>query len=890
MPEALLKLAREFLDKGAPETARSLPDALWLAQFLPAARTEEKEQPPPETATVQVSSSRKQRDEKPLQSVEAKTAWAIQGPTPPPFRIEPIIIDIPHLRPERLPIGMLVPKDHPHAIRSSGGPEFSIPAPPGLERPQEFGRRLKPLRNFRRNPHKHLLDVERTVERICDERIWELVTRHPYDRCLHLTWISDIGRGMTIWRQLGRELYLAFRDSGVFRDTRAYEWQVDETWQQSFMPLDAFGLPDSNATPTNRLPPVGRDSLVVFFSDCSSGRWYQPEILRQLHDLGEQAQVLVINPLPERMWGRTALGQVAEIDLRAPFPGAPAQRLQTCCSADRPISREGDSSLNLVAVAAEPEHLLGWCRFAAGRRAVYPGFSLASEVMGEKLAGARQSISQLTAEQRLQRFFRYASRAGRELARLLAAVPLITPRFIRLVRGRMLSSELKADHLHDAEVLLSPLLKLLGAAENTPESEPVYDFHDGVRELLLAQTPTARIQEVFRYFVDLEVRADLTRSGSLGEYRAMLLTGDDQNAPFAVHPLSKAPTELIMRYLGGEYRRLLDEMQSPSLLRRLNTWLQQAEEARVGGDVDAALDALRRAEALLSEHQDEWGEAGPLLSEQVQFYKGVLLLDPEVSKVLFAPELWKVPKSFVESCTGMMLLPIEPGTFLMGSPENEADRFDDEGPQHSVTLSRAFWLGKYPVTQAEYEKVIGNNPSQFKGERRPVEQVSWDEAVEFCRRLTEKAHSEGRLPAGYEFRLPTEAEWEYCCRAGSSSAYCFGGDEDRLADYAWYNKNSKSGTYEVGLKQANAWGLYDMHGNVREWCLDQVEGLTAYDRKEDVVDPLSASGQFRVLRGGSWLFTGRYCRSAYRFANEPAYRNSFLGFRVCLAPSPAENP
>jgi len=875
MPDALLKLAREFLDKGAPETARSLPDALWLAQFLPAARTEEKEQPPPETATVQVSSSRKQRDEKPLQSVEAKTAWAIQGPTPPPFRIEPVTIDIPSLRPERLPIGMLVPKGHPHAIQRSGGPEFYIPAPPGLERPQDFGRRLKPLRNFRRNPHKHLLDVERTVERICDERIWELVTRHPYDRCLRLTWISDIGRSMILWRQLGRELYLAFRDSGVFREASAYEWQVDEAWQQSFMPLNAFGRPDSNAASADHLPPVGRDSLVVFFSDCSAGRWYRREILRQLYDLGEQAQLLVINPLPERMWGRTALGQVEEIDLRAPFPGAPARRLQTCCQAARRSPDDDSCSLNLLAVAADPEHLLGWGRFAAGRRAVYPGFSLASEAMGEKLTRARQSMPQLSAEQRLQRFFRYASHAGRELARLLAAVPLITPRFIRLVRGRMLSSELKADHLHDAEVLLSPLLKLLGAAENTPESEPVYDFHDGVRELLLAQTPTARIQEVFRYFVDLEVRADLTRSGSLGEYRAMLLTGDERNAPFAVHPLSQAPTELIMRYLGGEYRRLLDEMQSPSLLRRLNTWLQQAEKVRAGGDVDAALDALRRAEALISEHQTELGEAALLLSEQVRFYQGVLLLERAVSTLR---------RPFVESLTGMVLLPIEPGSFMMGSPEDEVGRFKDEVPQHSVTLTHPFWLGKFPVTQAEYEKVMGNNPSLFNGERRPVEWVSWNEAMEFCRLLTERARNEEHLPTGYEFRLPTEAEWEYCCRAGSSSAYCFDGDREMLSDYAWYDENSESETHKVGLKQANAWGLHDMHGNVWEWCLDKVEGYTEYDRKEDVVDPLSASGQFRVSRGGSWGLTGWNCRSNGRLPSEPAHRNDGIGFRVCLAP------
>ncbi len=242
----------------------------------------------------------------------------------------------------------------------------------------------------------------------------------------------------------------------------------------------------------------------------------------------------------------------------------------------------------------------------------------------------------------------------------------------------------------------------------------------------------------------------------------------------------------------------------------------------------------------------------------------------------------------IETHTGMVLLPMAPGTFLMGSPESEAGRYENEGPQHSVTLSRAFWVGKYPVTQAEYEKMMGTNPSHFKGERRPVEKVSWDEAVDFCRRLTEQAHSKGSLPTGYEFRLPTEAEWEYCCRAGSNGAYCFGDNEERLADYAWYNKNSQNETSEVGLKQANAWGLHDMHGNVWEWCLDK--GLTGYDRKENVVDPLSASGQSRVIRGGGWCSPCGYCRSAYRGAFEPSLRNGSLGFRVCLAPIPAGEP
>jgi len=260
--------------------------------------------------------------------------------------------------------------------------------------------------------------------------------------------------------------------------------------------------------------------------------------------------------------------------------------------------------------------------------------------------------------------------------------------------------------------------------------------------------------------------------------------------------------------------------------------------------------------------------------------------------LLFEPQMFDRAASVyfsyhavIEPLSGMVLLPIVPGTFLMGSPEDEVGRYSDEGPQHSVTLTHTFWMGKYPVTQGEYETVMGNNPSHFKGERRPVEQVSWDDSVEFCRRLTEQARSKGRLPAGYKFRLPTEAEWEYCCRADSSSAYCFGDDEERLADYACYDKNSNGETHDVGIKKANKWDLHDMHGNVREWCLDKVEELTSYDKKDGVIDPLSVSGQERVLRGGGWRRPAINCRSAFRHTYIPADSYDSLGFRVCMAPS-----
>ena len=163
----------------------------------------------------------------------------------------------------------------------------------------------------------------------------------------------------------------------------------------------------------------------------------------------------------------------------------------------------------------------------------------------------------------------------------------------------------------------------------------------------------------------------------------------------------------------------------------------------------------------------------------------------------------------------MKFMRIPAGKFMMGSPDGEKDRQPNEGPQHEVAISKPFYMGIYHVTQEQYEAVMGKNPSNFKGQQNPVETVSWDEAVEFCKKASEKA--------GKKVRLPTEAEWEYACRAGSKTRFCFGDDDDKLGDFAWYAANSGNTTHPVGQKKPNAWGLYDLHGNVWQWCADRYD-------------------------------------------------------------------
>ena len=188
-------------------------------------------------------------------------------------------------------------------------------------------------------------------------------------------------------------------------------------------------------------------------------------------------------------------------------------------------------------------------------------------------------------------------------------------------------------------------------------------------------------------------------------------------------------------------------------------------------------------------------------------------------------------------------------------------------------------MSKYEVTQAQYKAVMGTNPSYRKGDNKPVESVSWHDAVAYCAKLTEQEKAAGRLPAGYEYRLPTEAEWEYACRAGTTTEYSFGNDENQLGAYAWYN--SIAPTHPVGQKKPNGWGLYDMHGNVWEWCLDwhgDYPGGSTADPQGPTV------GTSCVRRGGRWGSPARYCRSATRDYSQPNFRHSGVGFRIVLAP------
>jgi len=299
---------------------------------------------------------------------------------------------------------------------------------------------------------------------------------------------------------------------------------------------------------------------------------------------------------------------------------------------------------------------------------------------------------------------------------------------------------------------------------------------------------------------------------------------------------------------------------------------------------------------------------------------GIMLVDPTAGLVTFGLTLgaavWlgltgdPIALPVADLPEPLTMLELPGGEFWMGSPQSEPDRPDDE-TRHRVRVS-PFAMAKYPVTQKLYQEVMEQSPSHFKGDSLPVEQLSWFDAVRFCNKLSDRVglqpcyrivepqQGKGKPTDGEEaqaeaqpevewdqmangYRLPTEAEWEYACRAGTETAYGFGDDPAQLGEYAWFNGNSKGRTHEVGMKKANGWDLHDLHGNVWEWCWDWYAAYQVTDDNDKSVSlicpigPLSGEG--RVLRGGSFDGEPWFLRSALRDGGVPVFRNRGWGFR-----------
>ncbi len=781
---------------------------------------------------------------------------------------------------------------------------FPVPSAPAIRTRLDLARGLRPL--MRKVPSRIRVDVdeEATVNQLAETRICVPVIRPTPERWLDLDLVVECSKTTVLWKRAIAELQHLMEYQGAFRTVRTWRLQAEGQFVQLF--------PRWNERLENRFSQRPRsirelvDSsgrrLILYVSDCTSALWRSGIIYETLWQWSQTQPVALVQMLPERLWSRTALSNGYIVRLGGRVAGLPNARLDVeglpeldgWDEWDEPEEVSDRRLLTLPIITLDPNSFQRWARVLAGAgECRTPGrvFELA---FVREMAEEPVSTPVRTAKQRVELFRATASRTARQLAGLMAAIPVSLP-VIDLLRDEFLP-EAQQDNV--AEVLLSGLLRRC----DTDESEVCqYEFFDGVRDLLIDGVPIAKTTAILDRLSEIIAQ----KAGrTINSFEALLtVLHESENAlgesalPFATVGLD------VLRRLGGDYQELAERY-------------GRRELSFIGETATQTVDFL------LEEREYEVAKIINFPPLQTFEYEPAIItnilerFEFETATISRENEEWVVHRrrssawGYTESLNdeiGLEMVLIPGGTFVMGAPEDEPESRDRERPQHEVTI-QPFFLGRYTVTQVQWrvvanypqiERELEPDPSEFKGDYRPVEQVNWKDAIEFCKRLSAKT--------GREYKLPSEAQWEYACRAGTKTPFHFGETiAPDLANYRGIDKITKDGTYsgsyrsgpraklnreqttDVGYFPANEWGLYDMHGNVFEWCEDHYhlsyqgapdDGSAWID--EDRINPN------RVMRGGSWTRCPRNCRSAYRSSYIPrTYVHYDVGFRVlCVMPS-----
>lgn len=794
--------------------------------------------------------------------------------------------------PGEAPFSLRLPGPSQQAV-SSGGRSlpFQAPAAPALRESLALGRLLRPLMQKMPSRQSSILDEEATASQTAERKFCMPVLRPAPERWLELVLLVEELPSTQIWKDIIDDFQRLVERQGAFRDVRTWSLRVDAQGQPGL--YSRRYLPSHKQRPCrpNELrSPSGR-RLILLVSDCSSVLWKAGPLLAWLKLWSQDSPVSILQLLPPKLWERSVLGQGLAAQFGAFSPGVPNAQLVTEAL---PVweSIHLQTALKIPVVTLEPDSMLEWARLVAGAgNARSPG--VVFEEPFERLAEDDPPASTpaaLAATERVARFHQTASPLARRLAGMLSVVPL-SPQVISLVQATLLPASRQS---HIAEILLSGLVEPVSPSAPGAAS---YQFVAGVREALWASVPRSDWENVRDAVADYIA----AKAGIAIRSFATLLTLPDaekEEAAQAVGDLLQEFTRLTrqqLRQFGGQdYQALLNALEgdlpTPAPALRLPSgWppiqLLTFEFATIEfpPPPEVTLDPFTFETATLNVIESQQSRRRQSQQSPVRI---------EIVRATRQAFQWL--EDLPNDAPPLEMVSIPGGTFLMGSPAEEPERRASEDPQHEVSVA-PFLMSKFPITQAQWravaalpeiERKLNPDPSYFKGDQRPVEQVSWDDAAEFCRRLS--AHT------GRPYRLPSEAEWEYACRAGTTTPFHFG--ETITTDLANYDGDStyrrgptgvyRKETTEVGCFPANAFGLCDMHGNVWEWCADywheNYEGApsdgSAWLRADD-------DGAPRVLRGGSWNLNPRNCRSACRNHFNPRAVNSLNGFRVvCVVP------
>ncbi|MEM9484169.1 MAG: formylglycine-generating enzyme family protein [Cyanobacteria bacterium P01_F01_bin.116] len=797
---------------------------------------------------------------------------------------------------------------------------ISVPDPGYLEDTLSLVRALRPLLQQIDSETASHLNETATVERIAETDIWSPVLEPDQEPWFEVALVIDGSAGMALWQRLVDDIQRMLRCYGSFRDFRVWKLVMDQGEP------GLCAIPDQTVrSPRVLLSPTGR-RLTLVFSDCTADYWWDGSLQSVLSQWGQSMPTAIWQVLPDWMWKRTALGVGENVAIRNRIPGAANQSLiPTFLGLRQPKKRMADASTGPVTcipvITTDGAAIEAWSRMLSGdRRQSAPGFVL-------PVQGWETTSDWLPPDvnDRLEQFRLRATPAARRLAALLSAAPVITLPVMRLIRAAMLPDV--ESPLPVAEVFLGGLLQRSAEQPETTDPELVqYDFPAEARERLLDILPTVDAVAVIEK-VSEHVAEKL--NCTLADFRALLLSPELKTEAdrYGLKTFAQL-TAQILRQLGTEYVELAEQLNPDAEQRQSRTqdWPDfelQTFEYEVAEFLDfPPLQTLdyETAQLQLEEEPDR-----PLLQTKEVEVVTIVLEAPVLEESIGAVPAREI-KSFsfdvatieprgifrrpwdvhtqqrraeryrerLSNDVFIRMVAIPAGSFVMGSPDDEPERSIKESPQHDVKV-KAFFMAQYPVNQSQWrfvaglpqiEQVLEADPSNFKGNNRPVDQVSLYEAVEFCQRLS--------AYTGREYELPTEAEWEYACRAGTTTPFHFG--EMITTDVANYHGSSiyndgPKGTYRERttlvnqFKLANDFGLCDMHGNVWEWCQDHWH--ENYDgAPTDGNAWLTNTGDISyVVRGGSWNAGPQYCRSASRFNITPDDYSLSIGFRiVCHAP------
>jgi formylglycine-generating enzyme required for sulfatase activity len=804
----------------------------------------------------------------------------------------------------RLLSSSLLPSDEDvreQLLRRTGAVPLLLSQMPLLQRPLPLLLALRPLLLKQPHPRWSLLDEERSAVRSAElGRPWPTFVPRRVPAMEVRLWL-DAGVAMAVWQPLAQDLQRLLASSQAFARVQ----------------LHCFGLEAPAAT----APAAGEwgqstaaTTLHLVLSDTAGRHWWDGSMAQWLAGLARHQPVAIMHMLPIRYRGRTALRRGAPVTLNSnkrlganngygavPLASQDPRRRTAAAVVPPP---EG---LKLPVLSLDPRELAPWAALVMGDGLARsggtvlpladPGQPLA---MPTEAAAPDASITAEDAANLWKVFCRQASPEAQRLMRHMAAAPLLTLPFLRMLLAAELP-ELVAP-LPLAEVLVSGLVRRITGDNQLNPNLVQFELLPAVQELLEAQLAPHQQVRVIQAITDLLERR-WNQQGHRDSFQALLTdprTPLPEEAQGLAH-FANVTAARLDRLPGQPFRQLAQELRSGSGLLPPPLWpaamVFDEEPFEAAQLVDTPeLEPIRTVAAQLVE----------LELEASSFTTARLGADLTILRS--AGSAWRFQEPLGPGA--LTLIQIPAGSFLMGSQEDEPQRHSAEGPQHEVTVQELF-MGQTPITQAQWREVanwqereaerwgrqLNPHPSHFgdqaDSDQRSVEKVSWLDAMEFCHRLSQRT--------GRHYTLASEAQWEYACRAGSTTPFAFGAtlsaelaNYDATATYADGLKGEyREQTTPVGMFPANAWGLHDMHGNLWEWCLDHwhdsYEG--APSDGSAWLTPSASEEEPRLLRGGSWYGLPGSCRSAFRTHIQPDFAIGYVGFRVvCLPQGPSLNP